>query len=147
MKNTLQITINPNPTDADLIEQIIKGAKYCHAGFDVRLVVAGYEDDPRELNEIPSAVETIQRWCRLGGLSSLSMMSPAGGPFNCPDGHIFGISADITWVLSNGFGIGCVVDNNAFLRTIEESNTYCDEHYTGEKHFSVLPSMLAGSAA
>jgi len=139
---TLHITIIPKPTDADLIKEIIKGAKYCNAGFDVRLVVAGYEDDPRELNEIASAVAIMQSWCRLGGLLALSVMSPAGEPFNCPDADTLGMSADIVWAASKSLGHGADCDSHEFLFAVEESNEYCDIHYTGENHWSALPKML-----
>ena len=143
-KPLLLISINQKSTDADLVAKIIMGNKYSQIGFDVRLSVDGFGDDPRELHQIPAAVESLKSWCRLGGLSALIGMSPAGTLFDCPDASTLGMSADTLWASTNGFGHGDVVDHHAFVRDLEASNEYCDAHYTGVNHYRVPPVLLCG---
>src|SRR5207248_342557 len=74
-----------------------------HIGsFDVRLYLAGYGDDPEERErswiENPLAVALLKRWCELGGLTALSIMSPTTKtPFDCSDAAELGMTADFVW--------------------------------------------------
>jgi hypothetical protein len=143
--NTLILTISPNPTDEDLKEKIILGTKHAHIGsFDVRLYLAGYGDDPEERecswNENPSAVAILKRWCALGGLTALSIMSPTTKtPFDCPDAAELGMTADFAWAASQGIVPGGTVKSVDFLEALKRSDQYCDEHYIGDDHRSVSP--------
>jgi hypothetical protein len=123
------ITLYPNPTDAELVEQIQKGLETVSQGFDVRLALAGFSADPRELDQIPEARAILKSWCRLGGLTALSAMSPNGTPFDCPDADTLGMTADIAWAASEGIGNGDRIDTEAFLASLIESDKYCDDAY------------------
>jgi hypothetical protein len=142
---TLIFMVEPNPTDEDLKKKIILGAKHAHIGScDVRLYLTGYGDNPdereRSWNENPSAVAIFKRWCELGGLTALSIMSPyTKTPFDCPEATEFGMTADYVWAASQGIVPGSMVQRVDFLEALNRSDQYCDKHYIGDDHRSVSP--------
>jgi hypothetical protein len=129
-----------------------KLTKHCHIGSaDVRLYLSGYGDDPQERFlrwlETPSAIVIFKRWCELGGLTALSIMSPiTKTPFDCPDAAEKGMPADLVWAISQGITPGSTIKRVDFLEALDASDRYCDEHYIGSDHRSVSPFEKAGQA-
>ena len=76
----LLVTVTPNDSDMDIAEQISIMRNARTKETEIRCVIGGYDDDPRELWQIPEVQAFCQRLMQSGFVSHLNLGNAPGQP-------------------------------------------------------------------
>ena len=122
------LVVEPRLSDHELRQSIIQ---FGRKGKPVWVSCFGYDDDPRELWEVPEVVTLFKRMIDMGMLSIMWPNVPGAEDY---DPHPLGLGALQLWAIATGQMKkgGCHPDLQEFLRVLKESNKKCEALIRGE---------------
>jgi len=136
MKNQLPEDLHIVAFTVDMTDEEIKGAivqclpRVQKASFGALLTISGYDDDPRELHEIPESIAFFKRLSDIGFISILEVSSSVDGIARIPKPSP-GLGAFEVWAFGNQkvtanseFGSSILKE---FLPFLEVCNRKCEE--------------------